>query len=37
MDLETKITLNSKSVRKDFYKFIISQYTPDTSKVDTVF
>ena len=37
MDLETKINLNSRSFRKDFYKFIISQYNPDTFKVDTIF
>ena len=37
MDLETKLNLNSRSLRKDFYKFIISQYNPDTFKVDTVF
>ena len=37
MDLETKIHFKSKSFRKDFYKFIISQYNPDTFKVDTVF
>ena len=37
MDLETKINLNSRSLRKDFYQFIISPYNPDTIKVDTVF
>ena len=36
-ELEKKINLNSRGLVKEFSKFTINQYTPDTFKIDTVF